>query len=172
MARYADYEIFGRYLASQQKPLISMTFSEVARVVGRKLPASAKYPAWWSNDPSNNPMTRVWLKAGFKTEQVDTAMQRVVFRRVRQEQSAEPEPVVAKSDVRKTNAEKPSPDPMSGFGDAAHPYKPAKPTSSGSRCRHPLYGALKGYIRIMPGMDLTEPADPEWGDRAWGEETK
>jgi hypothetical protein len=29
--------------------------------------------------------------------------------------------------------------------------------------RHPLFGALKGVTRIPPGVDLTEPADPDWG---------
>jgi hypothetical protein len=29
--------------------------------------------------------------------------------------------------------------------------------------RHPLFGALKGFTRIPPGVDLTEPADPDWG---------
>jgi hypothetical protein len=32
--------------------------------------------------------------------------------------------------------------------------------------KHPSFGALKGLIRIAPGTDLTEPADPEWGDQA------
>ena len=39
-------------------------------------------------------------------------------------------------------------------------------------CRHPLYGAMKGYITFVPGVDLTEPADPEWGELAWGDDTK
>ena len=26
-----------------------------------------------------------------------------------------------------------------------------------------LFGALKGFTSIPPGVDLTEPADPEWG---------
>jgi hypothetical protein len=30
--------------------------------------------------------------------------------------------------------------------------------------RHPLFGALKGYIQVVPGTDLTKPADPAWGD--------
>ncbi len=30
--------------------------------------------------------------------------------------------------------------------------------------RHPLFGALKGYVQVMPGTDLTEPADPSWGN--------
>jgi hypothetical protein len=29
--------------------------------------------------------------------------------------------------------------------------------------RHPMFGALKGLVRIPPGIDLTEPADPDWG---------
>jgi hypothetical protein len=31
--------------------------------------------------------------------------------------------------------------------------------------RHPLFGAMKGTVRIPEGVDLTEPADPEWADR-------
>jgi hypothetical protein len=31
------------------------------------------------------------------------------------------------------------------------------------RKRHPLFGALKGVTFIRPGVDLTEPADPDWG---------
>jgi len=29
--------------------------------------------------------------------------------------------------------------------------------------RPPLFGALKGFTRIPVGVDLTEPADPDWG---------
>ncbi len=31
--------------------------------------------------------------------------------------------------------------------------------------RHPLIGSMKGMVQIAPGVDLTEPADPEWADR-------
>jgi hypothetical protein len=30
--------------------------------------------------------------------------------------------------------------------------------------RHPLLGALKGCVQVMPGTNLTEPADLAWGD--------
>jgi hypothetical protein len=30
--------------------------------------------------------------------------------------------------------------------------------------RHPLFGALAGTVRVAPGVDLTAPADPDWGD--------
>jgi hypothetical protein len=36
---------------------------------------------------------------------------------------------------------------------------------------HPLFGCLKGMITIAPGVDLTEPADPEladWIDEKYG----
>ena len=39
--------------------------------------------AWWSNNPSNNVMTKVWLAAGYLTEQVDVSARKLVFRRVR-----------------------------------------------------------------------------------------
>jgi hypothetical protein len=61
-----------------------MTFREIERLVGVPLPASSRYPAWWSNNPSNNVMTQIWLDAGFRTEQVDTGAKKLVFRRVEQ----------------------------------------------------------------------------------------
>jgi hypothetical protein len=30
--------------------------------------------------------------------------------------------------------------------------------------RHPLFGALKGHVQVMPETDLTQPADPAWGN--------
>jgi hypothetical protein len=30
-----------------------------------------------------------------------------------------------------------------------------------------LYGWLEGTVRVAPGVDLTEPADPEWGKRIY-----
>ena len=37
--------------------------------------------------------------------------------------------------------------------------------SAGEKPFHPAYGMMQGLIRIMPGTDLTQPADPEWADR-------
>jgi hypothetical protein len=37
------------------------------------------------------------------------------------------------------------------------------PAEVGIAPRHPLLGALKGLIHVMPGTDLTKPADPDWG---------
>ncbi|MDO8800248.1 hypothetical protein [Phenylobacterium sp.] len=78
MGKYDPLETF---LQGQHGDRVSVKFSEVERVLGFKLPASKQYPAWWSNNPSNNPMTKTWLRAGYMTEQVDTAAERLVFRR-------------------------------------------------------------------------------------------
>ena len=32
------------------------------------------------------------------------------------------------------------------------------------RRRHPLFGSMKGTFTIAAGVDLTEPAMPEWAD--------
>lgn len=29
---------------------------------------------------------------------------------------------------------------------------------------HPAYGLMKGLVRVMPGTDLSQPADPDWAD--------
>ena len=29
---------------------------------------------------------------------------------------------------------------------------------------HPAWGAMKGLVRIMPGVDITQPADPDLAD--------
>lgn len=39
---------------------------------------------------------------------------------------------------------------------------------------HPAFGCMRGTLTILPGVDLTEPADPDWGkvydDPRYGEE--
>lgn len=75
------YELLGKHLKTSNFDRIEMTFDEVEDVIGSALPRSKVYPAWWSNNPSNNPMTKVWLTAGYRTEQVDIEGCKLVFRR-------------------------------------------------------------------------------------------
>ena len=123
------YTRLGEFLRAQRGKEVPMTFAEIERVIGGKLPPnSPQYPAWWSNNPSNNVMTKVWLAAGFRTAQVDVKSHRVVFHRIE-------EKMTELSSV-----------PLAKKGE-----------------RHPLFGALKGLAHVPPGVDLTEPADPDWG---------
>jgi hypothetical protein len=127
----AKYDALGAYLKRQPGDRVPITFAEIEKVIGAKLPPSArKHRPWWSNNPDNSVMTKVWLDAGFESEQVDMPERKLVFRRVRKSK--------ASGAVAQPGDEKPF---------------------------HPLYGYMKGLIRIMPGTDLTQPADPEWADR-------
>jgi hypothetical protein len=113
-----------------------MTFREIEKVTGVKLPPKAQHQrAWWSNNPRNNVMTKVWLEAGFESAQVDIAARKLVFRRVVKAREA-----------------------ADGF---AEPVPKPYATKDG---RHPAFGALKDITFVPPGVDLTEPADPEWAD--------
>jgi hypothetical protein len=126
----SKYSSLGDYLRHQRRDVVPIKFAEIEKITGSKLPASSRYRAWWSNNGFNSVLTKVWIEAGFKSEQVDMKERKLVFRRVRKPKAAD---------------------------EAVQ--------SSGERPFHPLYGAMQGLIRIMPGTDLTQPADPEWADR-------
>jgi len=80
MGRYDPLRVF---LENQPAERIPVSFGDIEKVLGAPLPKSKRYPAWWSNNPSNNPMTKVWLAAGFVTERVNPDAGRLTFRRVR-----------------------------------------------------------------------------------------
>ena len=76
------YEPLADYLRTVTTQTIPVTFKDIEKIIGRKLPPSAyKHRPWWSNNTTNSAMTRVWVNAGWQTEQVDMAAQRLVFRR-------------------------------------------------------------------------------------------
>ena len=78
------YEPLIEHLKSNSQSEVPMTFNEIEKVIGRELPRSAnQYRAWWSNNPMNSVLTKAWLEAGWKTEQVDMEARKLVFRRVR-----------------------------------------------------------------------------------------
>ena len=104
-----------------------MTFAEIERIVGAKLPPSArKHRPWWSNNASNSVITHAWRNAGYKTAQVDMAGETLVFEKSDDGGSGDGVPTLAKKE-------------------------------------HPIFGFMKGTVTIPPGVDLTEPADPDWG---------
>ncbi len=79
----SKYEALGQFLKERREAQVAMTFAEIERLIGAPLPPSAhRHRPWWSNNGANSALTRVWLDAGFKSEQVDMAGQKLVFRRV------------------------------------------------------------------------------------------
>ena len=89
------YDPLGRFLADVPGAEIALTFAVIEQITGFPLPASKRYPAWWSNNPSNNVMTRCWLDAGFQTEHVDIAGEQLVFRRTGKTHRQETKPISA-----------------------------------------------------------------------------
>ncbi|HZP61317.1 MAG TPA: hypothetical protein VFB27_13430 [Opitutaceae bacterium] len=125
MSKYAE---LGEYLKKRRADRVPMSFAEIERITGVKLPPSArKHRPWWSNNPNNSVLTKIWLAAGYESEQVDMEAGKLVFRRVR------------------------APEQPASRGGEEAPF-------------HPLYGYMKGLVRVMPGTDLTQPADPELAD--------
>lgn len=133
------------YLQAQAGDSIPLSFAAIEDIIGAKLPPSArKHRPWWSNNPGNSVITKAWLGAGYRSEQVDMQRERLVFRR---------QPVSASA---------------SAFGGAppaaGHSIEdaPLAPVGYGSS----LYGCMKGMITVADDCDLTEPAAPDWGANA------
>jgi hypothetical protein len=64
------------------RAVFRMSFGEIEKVLGFKLPKSAyEYEAWWSNNPTGHSHCRAWVEAGWRTEAVDLPGRKITFRR-------------------------------------------------------------------------------------------
>jgi len=138
----SKYDPLAHFLERCTASEIRMTFEEIEGILGFPLPPSQTHRAWWSNNASNNVMTKAWLSAGFETGQVDLEGRSLVFRRVK--------PI--------------APSRQAGEGGKAAGKKSPR--------RNPLFGYMTGTFTIAPGTDLTAPADGEWADMAWGKSSQ
>ena len=129
----SKYEPLGVFLRGQKLQSVPMTFAEIEKILKFKLPASKRYPAWWSNNPSNNVMTQQWLDAGFQTESVDTQGEKLVFRRRGYMASF----------------------PATGSVPA--------PQGSARERRHSIFGCMKGLFTLADGFEPTAPMELEPG---------
>ena len=66
-----------------KKPLLPLTFDEIEKIIGERLPPSAgQYRPWWGNElNAESRQSHAWLDAGWKVESVDLKNKRVVFRK-------------------------------------------------------------------------------------------
>lgn len=85
------YTPLAEYLYQQpaSRDRITITFSEIERIIGGDLPASAReYRAWWSNDTSRQAQAAQWLSAGWRTDEVDQTRGFVTFSRIQPREQA------------------------------------------------------------------------------------
>ncbi|MDD9991645.1 MAG: hypothetical protein OXP75_07585 [Rhodospirillales bacterium] len=136
MSKYAP---LADHLRGSGQESVPMTFADIEKVIGAKLPQSAfTHRAWWSNNPTNNVMTQSWLEAGYTTAEVDMAAHKLVFRKAAQY----------------------GPAAKSGSGELRD-VAPA-PSTAEVASFSVVFGALKGTVTIKPGTDLTAPVKADW----------
>lgn len=134
------YQPLTGFLKGRSSDQIPMTFAEIEKVLGFKLPSSAyEYPAWWANDTGKSHVqARAWISAGYETEQVDQSAKKLVFKRINR-----------KYGIPLVNT------PQSGMAEPQSAFKHEAGTPS-NLPRSPLWGALKGTFTIEPGYDLSQ----------------
>ncbi len=77
-SRGGKYEPLKHYLESSGNDFIDLSFSEIERILGFKLPSSAySYQAWWANEVESHSHALAWLGAGYRTSGLDLSNQKV-----------------------------------------------------------------------------------------------
>lgn len=79
------YEPLAKHLSALPSGEWHADFSEIERILGRKLPDSAyDYRPWWGNQKKgNHSQAKAWREAGWETRAVDLERKTVRFARVR-----------------------------------------------------------------------------------------
>ncbi len=137
------YEPLTKFLCEEckDKDYVEMTFDKIEDVIGEKLPDSVRRHRAFW---SNNEHNNVMTKAWLKAGFRSACVDMKAGKLTFRRHP----PKVLDEEDKKT---------------AKKRY--------GSLKRHPLIGAMKGTVWIAPGTDLTAPADPDWGEVAYGDKT-
>ncbi|MBA2707088.1 MAG: hypothetical protein H0U59_04705 [Gemmatimonadaceae bacterium] len=71
--RTSRYDPLRVFLEEKDEPVVRLTFSQIERILGRPLPASArKYAPWWANEREGTHVhARAWMAVGRRSRKVD-----------------------------------------------------------------------------------------------------
>ena len=147
------HPLFERLLFSGQGRL-SMTFAEIEAVIGGRLPPSARRrEEWWSNSANGHSQARAWMRASYRTSNVDLVGETVDFAL-----EGWPECYSRVGQPRRSTGNAAM---ETGMGEAPQAaYQGAH--ADGTVAVHPLFGIWKGKVTLLPGYDYTKPAfDPD-----------
>jgi hypothetical protein len=76
---------------SQSGPDIELSFGEIEKILGFKLPPSAReHSAWWANERGTHVQARAWMDAGWQVWRVSRSTGKVYFRPRGQEHRTQP----------------------------------------------------------------------------------
>lgn len=79
MLKYAP---LAEFLSSQTEDSCTLTLAEIERIIGRRLPRSARvHPAWWGNDKSHA-QARAWMGEGWRARPATRRLDAVIFQRM------------------------------------------------------------------------------------------
>jgi hypothetical protein len=135
----SKYDPLYQHLLFSGLSKLTMTFSEIEKVLGAPLPPSArKHDEWWANNPSGHTQAKAWYMASYKTDAVDVSTGSITFALDLPHGGGLME---AKQAV------------YAGAGVSP----PQEAASQPGKRTHPLFGCLKGTTIVAPGYDLTAP---------------
>jgi hypothetical protein len=143
------HALFEHLLFSGQGRQI-LTFGEIEAIIETPLPASARRrPEWWSNSPSGHSQARAWMRAGYKTSNINLVDKTVLFTL-----DGWPEGF-SKSGVRQLQM-------IDAGGIAETPQAPytrqMENNASNETNDHPLFGIWRDEVKLLPDFDYTKPA--------------
>jgi hypothetical protein len=78
--RVVDWSGLTRRLESSGAGRLELSFAEIERLIGGRLPPSSQYPAFWSNSSS---YAKAWKRAGYESTRRDVPAGRMGFVRTR-----------------------------------------------------------------------------------------
>ena len=79
----SKYENLHQFLILESSPSKRLTFAEIERILGFKLPKSAyEHKEWWSNNATGHSHAKAWLEAGWRKQELDLDARKVTFKRL------------------------------------------------------------------------------------------
>ena len=82
-SRLSKFENLSAFFAEMKKDNITLSFSEIEKILGFELsPSAREVKQYWSNSDSHS-IAQCWLRYGYKTYAVDLKRETVSFRKLR-----------------------------------------------------------------------------------------
>jgi hypothetical protein len=130
----SKYDPLGRWLTRASDERLRLSFREIEAILGFALPRSARaHPPWWANVGGSHVQAQSWMRAGWRTRQVDAPGEFVTFERV------EPAPET----------------PQAGVAEPGSPFIRDHLTIDPARLSFSATNALRGYLEESNG-DATQ----------------